>query len=300
MDKDFVRSCYEAGIGGKNYAIPGESVTITRKAIGEPLQSQYLSAVIAAGADDQVPWSDFVAHAVGLQYCTAKSMATLDEAFWSWLEDRPELLLSLAATAYPVQPKIWENMQRLWQEDDIQKEASRNPDFASSLVGFAYMQRKTSMTGHPITVPFENEAGDGHNWLGHSGKFADGTRYGTGKTPVQGNTCAGYESGFPERDEHPTALEAVKDRLQLGGGAIGFPWPMVPLGMYPPLRECEWVRKTPSAKCPYNLALFKWKNGKTPAPQNPFCKGSDWHPESLSAHCSGRARVRRLLLLLFS
>ena len=109
--------------GDKNYRIPGESVTITRKGIGEPLQSRHLASVIAAGAGEDVPWPNFVLHAVGLQYCAAKSAAQLDDAFWSWLEARPELLLTLAATAYPVQAKIWENLQRFWQESEFRAAA---------------------------------------------------------------------------------------------------------------------------------------------------------------------------------
>ena len=65
--KDYSRWCFIGGFGSKNFRVPGESVTITRKEIGEPLNSRHLSAVIAAGAGDDLPWSDFVAHAVGLQ-----------------------------------------------------------------------------------------------------------------------------------------------------------------------------------------------------------------------------------------
>ena len=160
--------------GDKNYRIPGESVTITRKVIGEPLKSRHLASVIAAGAGEDVPWPDFVAHAVGLQYCAAKSLAQVDDAFWSWLEARPELLLTLAATAYPVQAKIWENLQRFWQESEFRAAAESNPEFASHMVGFAYMQRKTSVDGHPLQLHWATAHGDSAVATGHSGKFADG------------------------------------------------------------------------------------------------------------------------------
>jgi hypothetical protein len=116
--------------------------------LGEPVKSVHLSSLIAAGAGGEVSWPMFVKHAVGLQYCAARSEANLDDAFLSWLADRPELLLSLAATTYPVQPTVWENMQRLWQESDLRTEAEQNSDFGGHMVGFSYMQRTTSVDGH--------------------------------------------------------------------------------------------------------------------------------------------------------
>lgn len=222
-----------------------------------------------------MPWPNFVAHAVGLQYCAAKSVAQLDDAFWSWLEARPELLLTLAATAYPVQAKIWENLQRLWQESEFRAAAESNPEFASHMVGFAYMQRKTSVDGHPLQLHWATAHGDGDLMRGHSGKFADGTPYGVGKTPKE---CVGHDN-FPERDEHPTAVAALKYRLKLGGSALSYPWPMVPLGYYAPIRECDWFRQNPGARCRYTLAYLKWNS--LPASQNPTCKSSSWHPSSV-------------------
>jgi len=101
------------------------------------------------------------------------------------------------------------------------------------MVGFAYMQRKTSVDGHPLQLNWATAHGDGDLMRGHSGKFADGTPYGVGKTPKE---CVGHDN-FPERDEHPTAVAALKYRLKLGGSALSYPWPMVPLGYYAPTRS---------------------------------------------------------------
>ena len=100
-------------------------------------------------------------HAVGLQYCSAKSTTTLDEDFWSWLEDRPETLLSLAATTYPVSAKVWENMERLWREPEFRAKADGDAEFRSHLVGFAYMQRKTSVE-EVVNLHWTSAHGDGY------------------------------------------------------------------------------------------------------------------------------------------
>ena len=57
-------SCYDAA-GAVLYG-PDESVTITRRNIGESFDSEALDSVIKAGAEE-LPWPEWAAHAVGLQ-----------------------------------------------------------------------------------------------------------------------------------------------------------------------------------------------------------------------------------------
>ena len=166
----------------------------------------------------------------------ARSEADLDEAFLSWLGARPELLLSLASTTYPVQPAVWENMQRLWQESELRAEAERNTDFADQMVGFAYMQRRTSVDGYYVDMDILSASGGrGDPTQGHGGTLPDGKKYGKGKNPValwgvRSISCSGRESGFPERDEHPNAVEVLKYQIQQGAKATHHPWPLIPLG----------------------------------------------------------------------
>ena len=83
------------GRGGAVLYGPGESVTVTRNHIGEPIDSEAFISVVNAGAKD-LPWAEWAVHAVGLQYCAAYDLATRnDTVFLDWLETRPDLLVSL-------------------------------------------------------------------------------------------------------------------------------------------------------------------------------------------------------------
>merc|ERR1719326_1426054 len=281
----FTSRCDGSGLPGSGkcrngdafYGRAGESVSNTRSIIDEPVES--IAVLVTAGATD-TPWPIFISHAVGMQVCSAKGVTNLDEDFWAWLEARPDLLLSLAATAYPVQGRIWENLEKLWKE--FRSDAESNPDLGSHLIGFAYMQRKTSVDVNPVSMQTNTAHGDGDVKSGHS------EWYGHGKVPVHGTNCKGGTSDFPERDEHPTAIEVVRYHIEQSKDAskrdvdpVGYPWPLVPHGYYAPLKECDWVVKNRGAKCPYTMRLFDWLNDKTPASSNPFCKRSSWHPLSL-------------------
>jgi hypothetical protein len=354
---DRIKRC---GNGDKNHLKPGESVTITRAAIGEPLQSSALASVITAGGSTSTPWPEFIAHAVGLQYCEAKRVTELNEDFWRWLEGRPDLLLSLAATTYPVQAKVWEHMERLWTE--FRAKVDSLPDLGSHIVGFAFMQRKTSVEVGPCAMAGKNAHGDGNPTYGHTGKDWTGATYGTGILPMfKGHenveckgmpgvpkgcsegcmTCSGGSGpggvcnqycnwywnrcqseaaskrqadgriddrhldctkctgppvnadpevvGIKERDEHPTAIEVIREHIKLHENPsmrwtdpLSYPWALVPYGYYGPIRECEWVRANPSAKCPYTMNLFNWLREKVPYSSNPFCRRDNtWNPISL-------------------
>ena len=193
------------------------------------------------------------------------------------------MLLSLAATTYPVQAHVWENMEKLWVE--FQNDVDANPDLGSHLIGFAYMQRKNPIDEDVINMQYSTAHGDGDVNAGHTKGY-----YGTGKTPVHGTFCSGYEDNFPERDEHPTATDILRFHLNQSNDPsrrdvdpVGYPWPLVPHGYYPPLRECEWVLQNRDAQCPYKMEYFEWikDKGLTPPSANPFCKNSSWHPLSL-------------------
>ena len=108
-------------------------------------------------------------------------------------------------------------MQRLWQESELRAEAERNTDFADQMVGFAYMQRKTSVDKIFVDMFFLNGGTErGDPGIGHSRKIQDG-KYGwpadigkeKGYVPHIGKSihCRERASGYPERDEHPTAIE---------------------------------------------------------------------------------------------
>jgi hypothetical protein len=258
-------------------------VTITHRTAGEPVAAAALPSLLSAGAND-MPWPDWVGHAVGLQYCAAKEHVLLDDDFLTWLDTRPDLLLSLAATTYPVQTNVWKNMETLWQE--FQSDLDANPDLGSHLIGFAYMQRKNSVTADVVTMQHSTAHGDGDVSGGHTKGH-----YGNGKVPVHGTTCGeGVPGDFPERDEHPTATEILRFHLKQSKDPslrdvdpVAYPWPLVSHGYYPPVRECEWVLQNRDAKCPYKMEYFEWINDKglTPPSSNPFCRNSSWHPLSL-------------------
>jgi hypothetical protein len=201
--------------------------------------------------------------------------------FLEWLETRPDLLVSLAATAFPVEAKIWGNMENLWKE--FRKDVDENPDLGSHLVGFAYMQRKNSVDHDVVTMPYSTAHGDGDVSAGHKNP-----NYGSGKIPIHGTTCEGYVGEFPERDRHPTATEVLrfhmaqsKDPSSRDVDPVAYPWPLVPHGYYPPLPECEWVLKNRDETCEYTAEFSEWTDDKTPPPSNPLCKNSTWHPLSL-------------------
>jgi hypothetical protein len=260
---------------------PGESVTVTRNHIGEPIDSEAFISVVNAGAKD-LPWAEWAVHAVGLQYCAAYDLATRnDTVFLDWLETRPDLLVSLAATTFPVEATVWGNMEKLWRE--FRSDIDANPDLGSHLLGFAYMQRKNSVDLDVVTMPYSTAHGDGDVTAGHEDR-----NYGSGKTPVHGTSCAGHESNFPERDKHPTAtkllrfqLEQSKDPSRRDVDPVAYPWPLVPHGYYPPIRECEWVLENRDKNCPSKEEFPSWTNDMTPPSSNPLCKNSTLHPLSL-------------------
>merc|ERR1719482_96771 len=115
----------------------------------------------------------------------------------------------------------------------------------------------------------------------HINGGTDCNRCGSGGEPTS-------QADFPERDEHPTAIDVVKFHLAQSTGAknrdvdpLGFPWPLVPYGYYAPTRECEWVLQNRNKGCPYTMDLFKWITNKVPVSSNPLCKKSDWHPNAI-------------------
>jgi hypothetical protein len=256
-------------------------VTVTRHHVGEPINSEAFISVVDAGSKD-LPWAEWGVHAVGLQYCAGYDLATSnDTVFLEWLETRPDLLVSLAATTFPVEAAVWGNMKNLWKE--FRSEVDENPDLGSHLVGFAYMQRKNSVDHDVVTMPYSTAHGDGDVSAGHH--LRD---YGSGKIPIHGTTCAGYVDNFPGRDRHPTATEVLrfhlaqsKDPTIRDVDPVSYPWPLVPHGYYPPLPECEWVLKNRDKNCVYNEEFLEWTNDKTPPSSNPLCKNSTWHPLSL-------------------
>jgi hypothetical protein len=201
--------------------------------------------------------------------------------FLEWLESRPDLLVSLASTTFPVEAKVWGNMKKLWKE--FRSDVDTNPDLGSHLVGFAYMQRKNSVDNDVVTMPFSTAHGDGDVTAGHEDRD-----YGSGKTPVHGTRCTGLEGNFPEREKHPTAtsilrlhLKQSKDPHYRDVDPVAYPWPLVPHGYYAPLKECEWVLGNKNEKCPYTKEFLDWtKDGKPPS-SNPLCRSSTWHPLSL-------------------
>ena len=267
--------------GTRESFVTSTTYTSAYSLLGEPVKSKHFSSLIAAGASPaggEVAWPVFVTHAVGLQFCAARSDVNLDEAFLSWLGQRPEVLLSLAATTYPVQSTVWENMQRLWEESELRAEAERNLDFADAMVGFAYKQRRVGID-YPIDYEVEAAGSRGDPQLGRSDTLPDGRPYGWGKmNPTyfgiyEQATCPAGR--FPDRDPHPKASEALKYQIKVG--ATHHPWPLIPYGYYAPIKECEWAKANPSRSCPYNMDLFNWKN----PPHGPICKQSDWFPVSL-------------------
>ena len=85
-------------------------------------------------------------------------------------------------------------------------------DFADQMVGFAYMQRKTSVDKIFVDMFWLNGGTErGDPALGHTRKLPDGTTYGKGKDYVphigKSINCRDRASGYGERDEHPTAIE---------------------------------------------------------------------------------------------
>ena len=115
--------------------------------------------------------------------------------------------------------QIWENMQELWQEEDLREEAESNPDFAGQMVGYAYMQRKSSVEMWLDQDVLSASGGRGEPLLGRYGQTPDGKRYGKGKNPVHLHgvkpvNCPNADKeaadgGFPQRDPHPSALEVL-------------------------------------------------------------------------------------------
>jgi hypothetical protein len=260
---------------------PGESVTVTRKHIGEPIDSEVFISVVNAGAEN-LTWTEWAVHAVGLQYCEAYDLATSnDTVFLAWLETRPDLLVSLAATTFPIEARVWGNMKNLWKE--FRNDVDAHPDLGSHLVGFAYMQRKNSVDDDVVTMPYSTAHKDGDVSAGHEHRD-----YGAGKTPVHGTHCAGHEDNFPERDRHPSAKEILqfhlkqsKDPSKRDVDPVGYPWPLVSYGYYPPIRECEWVLQNRDENCPPKKDFPDWTNDRAPPSLNPLCKASSWHPLSL-------------------
>ena len=61
-------------------------------------------------------WVGFTMQAVARVQADVKQRTSLDPGFWAWLDTRPDVLLSLAATSTPIHLGTWQNMARLWAE----------------------------------------------------------------------------------------------------------------------------------------------------------------------------------------
>ena len=89
--------------------------------------------------------------ATGLQRCSAKLQTRLPDAFWDWLDQNPNVLLSVAATSFPVKPKTWQNLHALWEEFKDEGEDFRK--MGEWLVGLAFTNRYETVKYDKLAGP---------------------------------------------------------------------------------------------------------------------------------------------------
>ena len=89
--------------------------------------------------------------ATGLQRCSAKLQTRLPDAFWDWLDQNPNVLLSVAATSFPVKPKTWQNLHALWEEfKDEGEDFRKMGEWLVGLAVLSFSKYSKQVQGYPI------------------------------------------------------------------------------------------------------------------------------------------------------
>jgi len=278
-------------------------------------------------------WAKFTLQAVALQRCAAERQTQLDPAFWGWLDSKPEILLSLSATSIPVVPQTWTNMGRLYQEfrTEIEEGVPNNGgtgrvDIASFLVGHAYLNREGDvdrtmsytlgrhgdMDDQFSTSERPDLAGGDSYARGPLSKGDYAVEYARRRRSGQKKCTSAQLATFPDRDRHPTVIEAVRYHIdktatvpvqnihfpagsngklnsRVGctgrcGNLLEAPWVLSPFVYFAPNRECDWAYANHPGGAGKNVRWYHYNKAifdKDPIPGLGLCKASEWHPRAM-------------------
>lgn len=248
-------------------------------------------------------WAPFTVAAVAHQRSAAKmERPDLPDSFWAWLDTRPDVLLSLAASNVPVVGQTWTNMERLWREfkSEIQNgiqepgEAGKT-DIASFLVGQAHKNsiKEPNQDRYPKqrggNVDSASAIVDGR-WEGLADNGMAGTDDWKIMTKEIGPLKQCGSAVWSRRDPQPTVIEGVRYQIEKAqaepvdqeeirkqaegtkktpagrvGSYLSLPWMISSLAVsyFAPKAECEWVRREHlSGKPPPYFFFRTWDRAK--------------------------------------